>query len=117
MTELKFSILEKLYNTDNHRINEVDFLNDFQNQRCNVYLELNKFIGRGYIRKPNSVEIELTEKGEDLYEDTLEAMQEREYMRKQNKTNCTIAMISVIAASIAALVPVIEFILSLFARS
>lgn len=113
MTNLKFAILEKLYNVDNRRINEVDFVNDFPNQKCNVYLELKKFISRGYIRKPNSVEIELTETGEDLYENTLEAIQEREYMREQNKANRTIAIISVIAASIAALVPFVEFILSL----
>lgn len=114
MTDLKFSILEKLYNADGRRMNEIDFTNDFPNQQSNVYHELKKFVERGYIHRPNDCDIELTEKGEDLYENTLEFNQEKEYLRKQNKTSRTIAILSVVAAGIAALVPFIEFSLSLF---
>ena len=114
MTDLKFTILEKLYNADGRRMNEIDFTNDFPNQQSNVYHELKKFVERGYIHRPNDCDIELTEKGEDLYENTLEFNQEKEYLRKQNDTSRKIAIISVIAAGIAAAVPLIEFVLSLF---
>lgn len=114
MTDLKFAILKKLYSVNDRRMNEIDLVNAFPNEKCNVYRELKKFSSQGYTRKVNYEVIELTGKGEDLYEETFDAKQKMEYLQKQNKTNRTIAIISVVAASIAALVPAIEFILSLF---
>lgn len=114
MTDLKFTILEKLYNADGRRMSETDLINEFPGQRTNARHEIEKFVARGQIKRPNDYSFELTAAGEDLYETTLEANQEKEYLRKQNKTSRTIAILSVIAAGIAALVPFIEFILSLF---
>ena len=113
MTDLKFSILEKLYYADGRRTNETDLINEFPGQYTNARHEIEKFVDRGHIKRPNDYSVELTAAGEDLYENTLEANQEKEYLRKQNKNSRTIALLSVIAAGIAALVPFIEFILSL----
>ncbi len=113
MTDLKFSILEKLYNADGRRMNETNLINEFSGQRTNVRHEIEKFVDRGQIKRPNDYQLELTAAGEDLYENTLEYNQEKEHLRKQNDTSRKIAIISVVAAGIAAVVPLIEFILTL----
>lgn len=106
MTDLKFSILEKLYKANRHCLNKNELISQYRKQMTNARRAIEDLVSQGVIRNCNDLDIELTPKGEDAYEDAYD-------QRKQNRHNFTIALISVIAASIAALVPLIEFIVSL----
>jgi Mg2+ and Co2+ transporter CorA len=113
MTELKFEILETLYNSKDRSKDYNELLNSFKGRINTAKQDVSSFISAEYIIKTQNT-LKLTFKGEDLYERTLEFKQEKELLRIQNKHNRTIAIISVVAASIAALVPFLDFILSLF---
>lgn len=104
MTDLKFSILEKLYKAKDNRWDQNRLISKYRRNPTRARHAVEDLIEQAAIKKINEQDIKLTRKGEDLYEDAHD-------QRKQNRHNFIIALISVIAASIAALVPLIEFLL------
>lgn len=107
MTDLKFSILKKLYKAKDNRWDQNKLTSKYHKKLTKVRHAIEDFTKQHYVEKLNEQDIRLTRKGEELYE--------KEYdRRKHDRHNFIIALISVIAASIAALVPFIEFILSRF---
>ena len=107
MTDLKFSILKRLYKAKDNRWDQSRLTSKYRKNPTKARHAIEDFAKLHYIDMINECDIRLTRKGEELYEE------ERD-QRKQNRHNFIIALISVIAASIAALVPFIEFILSRF---
>lgn len=105
MTDLKFSILKKLYRAKDNRCDQNKLISKYRKKLTKVRHVIEDFIEQGVIEKLNDCDVGLTRAGEELYED------ERD-LRKRNRYSFIIALISVIAASIAALVPFIEFMLS-----
>lgn len=107
MTDLKFSILKRLYKAKDNRWDQSRLTSKYKKKLTKARHAIEDFIKQHYVEKLNEQDIRLTCKGEELYE--------KEYdRRKHDRHNFIIALISVIAASIAALVPFIEFILSRF---
>lgn len=105
MTDLKFSILKKLYRSKDNRCDQNKLISKHRKKLTKVRHVIEDFIKQGVIEKLNDCDVGLTRAGEELYEE------ERD-LRKRNRYSFIIALISVIAASIAALVPFIEFVLS-----
>jgi predicted transcriptional regulator len=105
MTDLKFSILKKLYRAKDNRCDQNKLISKHRKKLTKARCAVEDLIKLGMIKKLNDIYIELTRAGEELYEE------ERD-LRKRERHSFIIALISVIAASIAALVPFIEFMLS-----
>jgi hypothetical protein len=107
MSDLKFAILEKLYKANEYRVIKNSVIEERPKKHMtNRRRAIDNFISEGAIKEVGDF-VELTEKGIEMYEDAHD-------QRKRDKHNFLIALISVIAASIAALAPVIELIISMF---
>lgn len=107
VTDLKFSILKRLYKAKDNRWDKNRLNSKYKHKQTRARHAIEDFISCSYVKKLNEQDIKLTRKGEEAYEEEYDR-------RKHYRHNFIIALISVIAASIAALVPFIEFILSRF---
>ena len=107
VTDLKFSILKKLYKTEDNRWDKNQLNSKYKNKLTKARRAIEDLISCSYVKELNEQDIKLTRKGEEAYEEEYDK-------RRHYRHNFIIALISVIAASIAALVPFIEFILLQF---
>ena len=126
MTDLKYSVLEHLYNSEYRKLNYVDLINLYKNPcRINeVAQALKDFKEDGLVKYDISSTIELLKLGRTIYESVKE---EREYQaecerreqeskrrEQESKRLAKISNILALASTIATVLSVIVALLQLF---
>ncbi|MBE6693413.1 MAG: hypothetical protein E7589_01425 [Ruminococcaceae bacterium] len=112
MTDLKYTILEKFYNTESRAINYYELINQFIGQTTIATYAVEELKNNRLIRQSNIADkLELTPVGAELYEAVKEERQKAANADKQREREYKIAKFALLVALIPAIIGVFDFIL------